>query len=229
MIGIMIHLTSCAHYYYAPNAQNVPLLKEKKDTKLTVALSSGDEFTGFEAQFATAVSDKIGIMANLITASGNEDNGESGSGSMFEIGAGYFKPLGKRFVFETYGGIGYGTVSNKYDPGTSKVKFTRLFVQPSIGFTTSWIDIALSTRLAGLNYHSVAYSGIENHDSSDLEYIKDNKFSFLFEPAFTVRAGWDQLKFQLQLVLSKNLNNSALQQEESNFNLGLFLDVSPKK
>ena len=226
LIGILMHFTSCVHYYYAPNAQNVPLLKEKNDTKLLVAVSGGDEFTGFEAQFSRAVTDKIGVMANFIAGGGSEEsNNESGSGLLFEIGAGYYKPIGQKFVFEAYGGIGYGGVKNKYKPETSKVNFTRFFVQPSFGFTTRGFEIALSSRIAGLNYHSITSSS----QIYDIEYIKDHKFSVLFEPALTIRGGWDKVKLQLQYVLSENWNNPGLSQERSNFNLGLYFNIGPGK
>lgn len=223
-----IPFTSCVHYYYAPNAHNVPLLKEKNETKLLVALSGGDEFTGFETQFASAVNDKIGIMANFITASGDNDS-ESGSGTYFEVGLGYFKPLGQKFVFETYGGVGLGSVKNKYSLGDSKVKFTRLFIQPNIGFSTRGFEVAFSSRFAGLNFHAVEYSSIELYDEDDLEYIKNNKFSFLFEPALTIRGGWEQFKIQLQLVHSKNINNKNLLQEEGNINIGFYFDIASRK
>ncbi len=225
IIGILFSFTNCVHYYYAPNAHNVPLLKEKGDTKLTLAISGGDEFTGFEAQFATAVSEKIGVMGNFIHASGESDSdrdAESGSGYLFEVGAGYFKPIGRKFVFETYSGLGIGSATNKYDPGTSKVKFTRIFLQPSFGFTTKGFDIALSSRFAGLNYHSIDANSYDDHD---LEYIRDHKFSVLFEPALTIRGGWEETKFQLQYVISKNLSNPSLSQEKSNLNIGIFFDL----
>lgn len=226
----MTLLTGCSHYYYAPNAHNVPLLKEKKDTKILLALSSGDEFSGFEGQFATAVTDKVGIMANFFTASSSEeDSNESGKGSMFEIGAGYFKPLGQRFVFESYGGVGYGGVSNKYEIGSSKVKFSKIFVQPAIGFSTKGFEAILSTRLAGLNYHSVNYQAVESYDLLELQYVNDHKFSVLFEPALTIRGGWNKLKIQLQYVISSNISNPELQQEIQNLNLGLHIDISPTK
>ncbi len=225
IIGILLSFTSCVHYYYAPNAHNVPLLKEKGNTNVTIVISGGDEFTGIEGQVATAVSEKIGVLGNFMYASGNENfNGhtESGSGFLFEVGAGYFKPILQKFVFETYGGLGIGSVSNKYESGSSKVKFTRIFIQPSIGFTTRSFEIALSSRFAGLNYHSINTNSYNDHD---LEYIRNHKFSFIFEPAVTIRAGWEGAKFQLQYVFSKNQSNPSLAQETGNINFGLMFNL----
>ena len=230
LIALIISLTSCVHYYYAPNAHNVPLFKEKGETNIIAAISGGEEFSGIEVQFASAVTENIGVMANFITASGGDDEYGSGKGFLFELGAGYYKPLGQKFVFETYGGAGFGSVKNEYSSGDSKAKFTRLFIQPNIGFKTRGFEVAFSTRFAGLNYHSVNYSRLEeSYDLDDLEFIKNNKFSFLFEPSLTIRGGWEGFKVQLQYVLSENLNNKNLAQEVSNFNIGMFIDISPKK
>ena len=233
LIALIISLTSCVHYYYAPNAHNVPLFKEKGETNIIAAISGGDEFSGIEVQFASAVTENIGVMANFITASGDggvDDQYESGKGFLFELGAGYYKPLGQKFVFETYGGAGFGSVKNEYSFGDSKVKFTRFFIQPNIGFKTRGFEVAFSARFAGLNYHSVNFSSVEqSYDLDNLEYIKNNKFSLLFEPSLTIRGGWKGVKVQLQYVLSENLNNKYLAQEVMNFNIGMFIDISPKK
>jgi hypothetical protein len=228
IVGALITLSSCTHYYYAPNAHNVPMLKEKSDTKAVVAISSGDEFTGVEAQFARAVSDKIGIMANFISASGS-DEGESGRGTLIEGGVGYFTPLAKQIQLETYGGIGFGGVKNYYDPGTSKVKFSRVFLQSGVGFISRNFDVVISTRLAHLNYNHVSYNLYDDYEVEDLLRIQSEKSYFLIEPALTLRAGWEDFKFQLQYVHSNNSGNSTLQQETENISMGIFLDISPKK
>lgn len=231
---VIIPFLGCTHYYYAPNAHNVPLLKEKNDKKINAAICSGDEFSGFEAQLAIAVKKNLGIMANFITANGKVtsnlgnarvDYSESGEGKLFEIGVGYFKPTNHKTVFETYMGGGLGTISNNYTHGHSEVKFNRLFIQSNLGISLKRFEIAFSARMAGLNYHSIDYNSLETPDFDDLEYIKNNKFSLLFEPAITIRTGWKHTKIQLQYVVSKNINNNKLQQELSNFNLGLHFFI----
>jgi hypothetical protein len=44
--------TSCTHLYYAPNANNVPLLKEKNEGRAQLQLSSGNYVEGFDLQSA---------------------------------------------------------------------------------------------------------------------------------------------------------------------------------
>ena len=88
--------------------------------------------------------------------------------------------------------------------------------------------MAFSTRFSGLNYNSVTYNNLESYDEFELEHIKNNKFSLLFEPALTFRVGWKDFKVQLQYVVSENLNNRNLAQETDNFNIGLFIGIPPK-
>ncbi|MGV6844636.1 MAG: hypothetical protein ACWA42_00735 [Lutibacter sp.] len=223
IITFSISFSNCEHYYYVPNAQNVPLFKKKNKTKINIALSGQSDSKGIDAQIATAVTDHVGIIANLISVSGR-DGKEFGDGTFFEIGTGYFKPLGQNFVFETYGGVGLGSVKNYYDPGNSKAKLTRYFIQPSIGYTTRGFEIALSSRLANLNYGSISNSP-ELDGNTDLEYLKNHKSSILLEPALTIRTGWDKFKIQLQFVSSLNLNNPKLKQDNGNVNVGLYLDL----
>lgn len=227
-LGLLLFILcsiSCTHYYYAPNMQNVPMLKEKKDTKLIVGIGGGDEFTSFEGQFATAVSDNIGIMGNFILGSGSDED-ESGRGSLFEAGAGYFSPLGNNFRFEAFGGIGFGGITNDYGDGKSKVNFSRIFIQPSFGYVGRGFEAIVATRFANLKYSKIdhGFSG----PIYDLTYIENNKSTILFEPSITLRSGWEHVKFQLQVVASENLSESDFPMERLNVSLGLLFDLSPK-
>ena len=40
--AITIFNTSCVHYYYAPNANNVPLFKEKNEGRIQLQYSGGN-------------------------------------------------------------------------------------------------------------------------------------------------------------------------------------------
>ena len=152
----------------------------------------------------------------------------SGKGNLIEAGVGFFKPIGKHFVFETYGGFGQGSVTNNSRIGRSTFKLSRYFIQPSIGFTTPWFDIAASARFCELSYNQLDSGKTISTDKTELDYITDNKTSLLFEPALTIRGGWKYIKCQMQLGLSQNLTNPDFQQEVFNFNLGVYVAISDK-
>jgi hypothetical protein len=228
---VLLSLSSCTHYYYAPNKLNVPLFDKEKEFSASVAMSVGNEFEAYEFQTAYAIDKNFGIMANGLFAD-RASGDEYGKGYIIEAGGGYFAPLNKYYVFEIYSGFGFGKVENGYgDQGNglinsnySELDFTRFFIQPSLGLTTRYIDVILSSRFAGLYYTDFYYPlNLYESDLKDLRYIEDNPFSMIFEPAATLRLGYKELKFQIQIVYSLNINNPRLQQEEVNLNIGVCL------
>ncbi len=226
---ILLVFNSCTHYYYAPNAHNVPLFREERQARFTIAGSSGDEFEGIELQSAFSFTKHFGMMANGFFVRPDDGN-KWGKGKLVEIGAGYFTSLNKYFVFETFGGFCWGEAINQYEPGfSSSIKFRRYFIQPDIGFITPWIDVAISARFCGLYYNDIDHNIHSlRYEIDHITYIEKNRFSYLFEPALTFRAGWKFIKIQLQLGLSHNLNNPDLQQEILNANIGLYFSLSEK-
>ncbi|MBN2214109.1 MAG: hypothetical protein JW723_07685 [Bacteroidales bacterium] len=225
-------LSSCTHYYYAPNMHNVPLFQQKEEFHLDLSGSLGNEFTGFEVQAAFSLTDNIGIMANGFVVDRERDlyPDEYGRGHLIEGGAGAFVPLHTNIVFETYFGVGLGKVENGYDTGiTSKLNLNRYFFQPSLGYTSDLIDIAVSLRLSGLRYNDIRLTGtLEQEDQDQIRCISKNPFSVLVEPAITLRGGWEHVKFQLQLGFSGNETNRDLLQEHINLNFGLYFIISDK-
>ncbi len=213
---LVISLNSCLSYYYVPNSHNVPLFQDKKEVRVTMGGSMGENFGGAEIQGAYSLTKHIGIMANGFF---NSQGYYSGGGYFVEIGSGYFKSFNSKIVFETYGGFGFGETTNLNILGAkSWVNYSRYFIQPSIAYASENFDIAFSSRFCGLDFRDV----------DDL-YLLDKEplstFSYLFEPALTVRGGWQLIKFQFQIGYSENLNNPTLMQEKFNFNIGISISI----
>jgi hypothetical protein len=232
-IIILLLLTgSCTHYYYAPNMHNVPLFQQKEELHLDLSGSAGNEFTAFEVQAAFSITDNIGIMGNGFVVNRNRElyPDEYGRGHLLEGGVGTFVPIYHNVIFETYFGAGLGKVENGYDTGiSSKLSLNRYFLQPSIGYTSDFMDIALSLRLNGLRYNDIQLSGdLYQEDQDQIQYISRNPFSIIVEPAVTLRGGWEHVKFQLQVGFSENVTNSDLLQEHLNMNFGLYFTISDK-
>jgi hypothetical protein len=128
LILLAITFASCTHVYYAPNTANAPMLSEKGETRINGLRTGGNksEFSGGELQAAHAITNSFGVMANWMSVSKTEEISdwtwnsgshiEKGNGSYVEFAGGYFKTLDKRkrVVFETYGGIGFGSANNDY-------------------------------------------------------------------------------------------------------------------
>lgn len=226
LLLICITFAGCGPVYYVPNTQNVPVIKEKGQTNLSLAINASESTDGFELQGAYGLTDKIAVQLNTDWVSSSDDS-SAGSGHLIELGAGYYKNLSKHFILETYGLMGLG--STKYtdnynnNPQEIKTNFFRLGVQPSISFTSKYFIASLSGRLANLKYNSV--SG----NYYDVDYLKANNSFWLIEPALTLQAGSENVKLQLQFQISENLTDYYFSQDYSLVSLGLKVNLNPKK
>lgn len=226
-IFLSLIFLSCSHKYYAPNSANVPLFKHKGESRLFASYSVGEEISGAEIQGATAIGKHVGIIFNTAFLGA----GKSGNGFIIEGGAGYYKALSNKIVFETYGGVGFGGAKNNYsEVSSSKVGFTKCFIQPSIGFRSKYFDVGLVTKVSGLFMHVRNYTGVpESYDLNDINFIKANPDWFLLEPSVFFRFGVDPVKAQLQIITSASTNGKQLNQEETIISLGLFFSIKPPK
>ncbi len=222
---ICVAFAGCGPVYYVPNTQNVPVMKEKGQTNISIGLNTSESTDGFELQGAYGLTDKMALQLNTDWVS-SSDESSTGSGHLIELGAGYYKNLSNHFVFETYGLVGFGSL--KYEdtyvsPEKISAKFIRLGVQPSISFTSKYFIASLSGRVANLNYNAVSGNYI------DVDYLKANNSHWLIEPALTLQAGSENIKLQLQFQLSENLTDPYFPQDYSLLSLGLKVNLNHKK
>ncbi|KAA2241278.1 hypothetical protein F0L74_15310 [Chitinophaga agrisoli] len=214
-----LSFSACNKHIYVPNTVNAPLLKERYEFKGSVSP------TNYQAAFA--VTNHVAIMANgqyVFRPDFNSgDESEDGlfvdqyvRGGLFEGAVGFFQPLDsrKRMVFDTYAGFGAGSfktldVAFNDESATGnnndyllRAHFSKVFIQPSIGFVHPAIEAAFSSRISMLNFYD-QYLGNKvfetNPDRRDNFMRVGSKSRFFFEPAFTFRAGYKYVKFQMQL------------------------------
>jgi hypothetical protein len=227
--------------YYAPNMHNVPLFQEKNDARLGAAISIAKPYLiGGEIQVTYAITNNIGVMVNGISGKDIFPDVLGGTGllwdkqlKLIEFGSGYSKSLNNKFVFETYGGLGFGKLFYKQ---TYSLNFIRYFIQPAIGYTTKDIDLAFSTRFIRLNSTNIQYEdNIWSYYRENLDYIINNNFLIFIEPAITFRYDPNVtykrlsfIEFQVQIGLSQNLNNTEFKQKNFNFSIGLYCGLKTK-
>lgn len=234
LLLLMLSFSSCVHYYYAPNSSNVPLFKEKGEGRINGYYTEGSEISGGEVQAAYSVSNHVGLIFNTAFVSGSDDSYGSnkidrGNGSLIEGGLGYYQPLTMNWIFETYGGFGVGQAKNEYSQGgSSKVNFTKYFIQPSLGFTIKNLDVGIASKFSFLNMKVNGGSYANQYDNFDLEYIEAHPNSVLWEPSIFIRFGFPELKAQLQYTPSFNLNNKDLAQELDVFSAGICIAIYPR-
>ncbi|MEO6223389.1 MAG: hypothetical protein ABIP90_09070 [Vicinamibacterales bacterium] len=202
------------------------MIEAKGQTNLTVVGNANQ----VEAQAAYGISDAVALQVNFGRVQPKkEDNGNSGSGRLFEAGLGYFRHVRPSVLFDVYALAGVGTVDNDFpsalagNPGTTgkiSADMTRFSLQPSISFQRRRVSISGSTRLSSLQYRNIEGSLIFGGENQ-VKYLTDNKSNFLVEPAVTLRVGGEKLRLQVQIVRSVNLSNSDFKQDKSLGTVGL--------
>lgn len=226
-------LSGCINGYYVANSHNVPLLTDKKDIRASVNYYRTDVFfisriPGFEVQGAYALTNHFGIMGSFLTA-GEKLDTTSFHATYGDLGVGYFvTDKSKKFVAEVYGVYGLGSVKNGFGNNvTSSTDFSKVFIQPVIGFKSRYFDAAFSWRIASVTHSSLGFSGVLPAPSQASFDLYRNKPTYtLSEPALTFRAGDDILKFQIQLGWSISSDHP---EPRTFMSVGAFLKLPVKK
>jgi hypothetical protein len=248
LIFAFFALSSCSHIYYFPTAHNVPLLKERNDAKFTAGASFKPvDISVCEFQVAWAATNHVALAGSYTSASGTSSNSASeGNGHYADAAIGYFSAINEELIFEVFGGFGHSNQHHQYgtsrkiaessdrqiiDFGTSDLSFSNYYIQPAIGVSRNAFDIVFSLRFSNLYFN-----GINNNLLTDtinkytynsplffpLEEIASQRRYYLLEPGFTLRAGWQYAKLQLQWVHSVHLNTSRPESfHNSHFTIGL--------
>lgn len=229
ILSAILFLAACTPKYYAPNTQQIPAFHEKGEVAFSAAVGS-DNRTDVQAAYAVGDNVAVQLHGGFYREVEEVESGDSGKGYLVEGGVGYFKPFADdMLVFESYFQTGFGHVNNNFpstlaaypnSTGMIDANLLRVGIQPSLTFTTKFVDVALSSRLALLQYSnirgSLTFGGVEQ-----VQYLNNEKGQFVAEPAVTVRLGYDKFKVQMQLGLSANLTNSQFSQSDSWASIGL--------
>jgi hypothetical protein len=223
------------NYYYASSTQNVPLLEQKNDLSLALHGSFGDRQKGVDIHGAFNPAKNIGIMLSYssIKNDGDVDN-DIVHIKHFELGPGYFKKISPFFHFETYGGVGFGTASNRHYTGNSKITSVNFFLQPAISVSNTYqtLQFAVVSKFS-LNNFKIADTSFNNDRepfvTSQMKIISDNPSQVFWEPGFVFRAGWKEFVFQATYSISTDITNKELYRSKNSFSLGMMLRINTEQ
>jgi hypothetical protein len=226
--GLLLMLTSCVTLY-EPNAIHSPMLKEKGE--LNTSASLGASGCGlFNLQSSYALSNHLGVMVDGMYHHKNTSTDTTGGERLNilfgEAGAGYFTPFGenKEWLFQCYGGGGYGITNDKFEGTTEpdpqvNAEYYNVFIQPGFSYKYNYFETAFDLRANYIQFlyiHAYDYPLIEWWDP-DLNMYSDTTLNFIIlEPALTFKIGEGNLKGVLQLGVTLPLINS-----------DAYLDVQP--
>lgn len=226
-------IVGCSPKYYVPSTQNVPLLSEKGQLDLNV--NGNQNQVGFQSAYAATKGLALQLNGALVIPA-DDDNGNGGSGSFVEIGAGYFRPITDHLVFETYGIFGAGGMRNHFPnsvvdhPGTDgRISAThyRYGLQPDFGYRSKHFFAGVSARFMGVTYTDI--QGSLMFDGKDqANYLRNNSTIFLIEPAITLKAGFEWIKVQLQAGYSINASHIEFPQDRIHASIGLNFQFQTK-
>ncbi len=187
---ILVLLASACAPTYVPNVRNVPLFAEGGEFQGTVYVT-----TGIEAQLAYALSDNVALMGNYARLKENNSaQGFTRENNYYEGGLGYFKNTRSR-RFELFGGYGQGngTALGQYNffystfgqqELVTDYKYTRIFIQPSIGTNNRNFNIAFTARFSLVDF--TEFTAATTTIPSTTVKPTENPHLFL-EPALTGR------------------------------------------
>lgn len=236
---------SCSHSYYVSNVQNVPLFEGRNELSLSGSLASGTDATSAELQATYSLTDRLGLTGDYMNAlSGNVEDRNYSTENFFSFGAGYYEPVNDVVSFAIYGGVGNsvqhheytsefyeistGSSTNEYK-GSSEVKYMKYYLQPQVGFRHKYVQFGISTRLSMLDYYNIV-------DNSTLASGSLNEIGSLnhiyFEPAFTLRAGGEVVKFQFQAAFSakfRDIDYAEYRHDFAHFSMGVYFTIPSGK
>lgn len=189
LVLLALVATSCAPTYVS-NSRNVPMFAEAGEFAGSVALSSG-----VDVQTAYSLTDNVALMANANILSQksttDDDKSYTRKNTFFEGGIGYFNRTKQRRL-EFFAGYGAGTRTS-YEtfyffqnalPLVADSKYSRIFIQPSIGTNKKKFNIAATLRLSMVNYNQ-----FETKDPAAATpmYKPSEGYHFFIEPSLTTR------------------------------------------
>lgn len=236
-LGILSLLVcSCSPNVYTTIGQNVPMFKARGEASVNVNLiysEKAKEIVGVQAQGAYAISDKFAasFSINSLKQLKNRHTFWSGQGFYYEIAGGAYGTSGNNlFTFEVFGGLGSGYLRNQNPERPTEVLTTNVFkpfIQPSIGVSGYYAEVAFTPRVAYMNYTVSGYNSIK--DGEVIAPIND-RGSFVFEPGITLRTGFVGTKFQIQYnysTFNPSPHTNGIM-NRSTISFGLFLLLSQR-
>ena len=200
-------MNSCKPPLYIPNTTNTPSLLRQGDTEIGVSTGSN----GWDGQFATAITNNFSGMLNSSYSNQPTSRSNYNKHQFLELGLGYTTVFNKealgtyelKYFFSGFAGGGKGTSEGRMSGVELNGDYSRLFLQPSIGFTDKNFDVILALRTSWVNFTSIYHNQvIYSKDRGDFQNI-------FYEPTFTFKGGGEHFKFFTQLGFSIGNNQYA--------------------
>ncbi len=220
IINIIIAITSlfildsCSPSYHASSA-NVSLFRAKNEFKGNIGISPNSA----NVDLSYSISDNF-----LITAGANGFYHKESSvgnavykdskGYSFTVAPGFFTYFGNKGVFEVLLGYGY----NYADSEDMEGNFHKAFIQPSIGLSKPYFELAFTPRFTTLII-----------DQNSFLDKRKSQYDMFIEPIGTIRAGGEDVKVTTQIGFSIPTSQMNYQISPFYMNFGIQVHLRNKK
>ncbi|GEM_PF-1124024 len=221
LIFIVSLFFSCTSFIYYPNGINAPLLQEKDELQVNLAIKGlGGDIQGAYA-FSNHFSTQLNI--NMLDVFGNEFGVAHNSGQYYgEAAIGYYASITPGFVFEAYLGTGHGTTffRNTNTDVLRTTDYHKIYAQLDAGFRTKNFKIGLAFREAFVNAYKEKIDGVVTGD----QYMDT-----FFEPVIFMALGGKKYKINAQLGFSEAQFDAIIDYAPLIVSLGLEANFSLAK
>jgi hypothetical protein len=209
--------------YHAPSMLHAPLLSEKNDFSIAANYAVLTRHNGVDLQAAFVPVEHLGLQAGFRSYS-QKGSQASGDIESYEFGAGYVKDWGK-LLFEAYGGIGGGNIQNDHHTGSSHLRYTSYYVQPTFAIQSKskTTQFAVIAKLYPVKFAIVdtTFDGArENFVATQFETLGNKPNQLFLEPGFVFRSGWKNVRIQTGLSFAVNLSGEDFLRDKTNFSIG---------
>ena len=216
---VIISLYSCHTYHYFPTYQNVPTNQKKNEVSTTSFVNP--ENIGQSISYS--VTDKVGAFATY-----NEFNG-SNEAYICDVGLYAYKPLetileNTNVVISISGAYGFG---KHYGSDMYHLKMNRVYLQPSFGYESKFVDFGASTRLSYLNYKVDYFDTKYGRENTSLKDVGIKPFYFI-EPNLYIGLGYKWIKLNYHYMVLNKLNSAKIEYYRDNvsfFSLSIKYDI----
>lgn len=103
---------------------------------------------------------------------------------------------------------------------------TKLFIQPSLGYSDESIEIAFTPRITSVNFSNsdvnITKGNLSPAEFNDFDHTTSYVF---FEPGITLRGGLEYVKGHMQVAYSYKLNEEPLNHKSLILNFGIHVNV----
>lgn len=211
---VIIAFQSCSSSYY-PSSANVSLFRAKNELKANIGISPSSA----NVDISYSITDNFMVTGGAFgfmqkeSSLGNQTYKPS-KGYSFNIAPGYFLPFGHQGVFEVLVGYGYNYSNAQHTEGN----FHKLFIQPSIGFSKNYFELAFTPRFTTIFI-----------DQNTFLDKRPSQYDMFIEPIGTIRAGGENFKVTTQIGFTIPTANMNYQINPAYWNFGIQYHFINKK